>query len=47
MGIYVIIAIIALVVQILISIKFANIAEAQGYDGFNYGLLCFFCSGVG
>ncbi len=47
MGVYVVIGIVALVVQIVISIKFAGIAEDKGYDGTPYGFLCFFLGVIG
>jgi len=47
MGVYVIIGIVALIIQIVISSKFANIAAEKGYDALPYGLLCFFFSVAG
>ena len=47
MGVIVLTGIIALVIQIVVSMKFASIAEEKGYDGTNYGLLCFFLGVIG
>ena len=46
-GFIVLTSIAALGIQIVISMKFASIAEEKGYNGTNYGLLCFFLGLIG
>lgn len=47
MGWYIFLGIIALIVNVAFSMKFAEIAEDKGYNGTPYGLLCFFFGVVG
>lgn len=47
MGWYILIGIIALIIQIAFSIKFAECAETKGHDRISYFCLCLFFGAVG
>jgi hypothetical protein len=44
---YIIIFLIAIFVNIILSVKFSEIADEKGYNGKNYFWLCFFLGSIG
>ena len=44
---YIIIIVLAIFVNIILSMKFNEIANEKGYDGMNYFWLCFFLGSIG